>query len=718
MIYRDKAVQLYVFGSRAEGTTTEGLESDRDVLECYEDIELIQEIDQATGEQFTMYGYIFKDEKTHPGYVKLQLCAHDLPLSSEHTECFRSLAFYRNLISDEDRLLLSNNYGRMKYSCDEINGPARTDIISTTKYHTTLDRIFALKCDTWPSQASNWFMKPAREFWPHTRIQHLIRRFGCFVTPVGHIESESNIVEWRLSLSEAERYLIWSLNETQFKCIVMMKILTKQFIKSRYPDSITSYHCKNVVFSVIETTEECLWHPRNFVQCVNMCLLRLLQFVDNGYIPQYFIPENNLLKHKLNRTNRKKVANIIRSMLENHDYRYFLSVEIDNINGMLVSCFSGLGYSITNARQERIKHLICTLVLPIMGQFAYWRGSIFSEQLVVKHDNSPRETLSCVITKHFKLLSQLQKSVIEFNTIRSFSAAGLMDLMTSHLLSSLGHHLLALGTIQCNVQLDEQTQLFHMGFRYIREGYQDDNISNGLKIAHVLYRCGLFKEALCRLEHIEEKLVSPNRRQTIQICKCRDMTQQISENDIEILSTHSLESSLGNVTAHCVFYLGTELMLTPKALVYELFRSSGYEIEIEGCYDNWMRHAVVDPAILLFYLQFICFRELGDVHSQDKALLNITMSIADDQNLGHTETALNILGHCFMEQACYGEALNCFVRSLSYDIRCNTDKYPSTVFKHHIKQLHHHNAAKIHLCVLISHLLRLQADKQNTERVD
>ncbi|XP_045172576.2 uncharacterized protein LOC123534406 [Mercenaria mercenaria] len=300
------------------------MESDRDVLECYTDIELIQSLADATGEVFTFYGYTFNDDKTHPGYVKLQFCAHDIPLGADHIETFRSnVSFYKYLILENDQLLLKNGYGKMKLTCDELNGPARTDIISTSKYKTTLDRIFALKCSTWPQQASGWFKKEARKFWPHKIVQDLLRTFGCFITPVGHTESEIRAVEWRLSLSEAERILSWTLNETQFKCIVLMKLLTKQFIKAKFPDSITSYHCKNVVFSVIETTEENMWQPGKIVMCVHTCLVRLLHFVARGNIPRYFIPENNLLRHKLNERNRLQVEEILRRMVENCDYKFF-----------------------------------------------------------------------------------------------------------------------------------------------------------------------------------------------------------------------------------------------------------------------------------------------------------------------------------------------------------------------------------------------------------
>lgn len=332
---------------------------------------------------------------------------------------------------------------------------------------------------------------------------------------------------------------------------------------------------------------------------------------------------------------------------------------------------------------------------------------MLSEKLTEQNVSNERTRISSAILKHFKLLSELQKSVIEYRDKRAISAsnaANLMDMMSSHVCVSLGHHLLSFAVSVDLLTTYQRETLYKMGFQYIREGLRHDSVSNNLKCSHVLYRCGLFSEALIRLKGIEEKLIDPAKRSSIPICCCWDTNQMVPDEDIKILSTRSLDSLIGNVASYCVFYSRTEMALTPTALVYEMFRSTGHEADPDEGRYQWMQHAVVDSTILLFYLKFLCFRALGDVLNQEKSLLDILNAISKDHNLGHVESALNILGHCFVEQGFYEAALRCFVRSLRYSVDNNPDKFPTKGARRYIMRLHNHNAAKWHLCVCLFHI--------------
>jgi tetratricopeptide (TPR) repeat protein len=345
-----------------------------------------------------------------------------------------------------------------------------------------------------------------------------------------------------------------------------------------------------------------------------------------------------------------------------------------------------------------------------MDQFAYWRHKMLTT-VVSEISLNKNMILPNAITIHFDMLTKLQKSVIEYKKLRSFNAAMLMDIMSSHLCSSIGHHLLTFGTLVDEEKPLLQRATFLMGFRYIREGCKDDSISNKLKCAHVLFRCGLFQTALNVLEQIEDSLAVQHAA-VIPICCCRGMTKQSTKADVEIMLTHSLESVLGNVTAHCVYYLGTELQMAPSVLIYEMFRSFGHEIEVTDMRRKWMLHAAVDPVIMLFYLKYVCYLEIGDTENQETALSELCNTINEDPNLGHTETALNILGYCFMERGMYEEAFQCFRKSLFYDLAQDTDKFPISESKHHVKRLLEHNAAKIHLCVLVARVLQSHMSEQ------
>ena len=65
--------------------------------------------------------------------------------------------------------------------------------------------------------------------WPTTDVVASSLESGFFLFPVGHRLSESRDLEWRVSPSLTERYLMLSLNSTYVKCYVLLK-LVKTFL--------------------------------------------------------------------------------------------------------------------------------------------------------------------------------------------------------------------------------------------------------------------------------------------------------------------------------------------------------------------------------------------------------------------------------------------------------------------------------------------------------
>ncbi|KAH3842124.1 hypothetical protein DPMN_115612 [Dreissena polymorpha] len=79
-----------------------------------------------------------------------------------------------------------------------------------------------------------------------------------------------------------------------------------------------------------------------------------------------------------------------------------------------------------------------------------------------------------------------------------------------------------------------------------------------------------------------------------------------------------------------------------------------------------MNCAEVDARPFLHYLQYITYGGLGERDNQLQAL-GVLESLFDDSNdihLYHTETALNLLGHCFEMEGDYDQALHYYNESL------------------------------------------------------
>ncbi|KAH3820897.1 hypothetical protein DPMN_122646 [Dreissena polymorpha] len=80
-----------------------------------------------------------------------------------------------------------------------------------------------------------------------------------------------------------------------------------------------------------------------------------------------------------------------------------------------------------------------------------------------------------------------------------------------------------------------------------------------------------------------------------------------------------------------------------------------------------MDSAEVDAGPFLYYLQYLTYRTLGERDKQLHALRVLKSYIFDIRNhtnLYHTETAVNLLGHCCEKEEDYEGALHYYELSL------------------------------------------------------
>jgi hypothetical protein len=116
-----------------------------------------------------------------------------------------------------------------------------------------------------------------------------------------------------------------------------------------------------------------------------------------------------------------------------------------------------------------------------------------------------------------------------------------------------------------------------------------------------------------------------------------------------------------------------------------MFRSTQKDLANRDIFDMWMDFAVVDSLPYLYFLQFKTYSRLGRQDDKQRALFNIAKSIDVEPNLGHSETALNLLGQCMEEENYVNNAFKCYARSLQIRGR--------------------NNSAKVHICKLINKLI-------------
>jgi hypothetical protein len=129
--------------------------------------------------------------------------------------------------------------------------------------------------------------------------------------PIGLKGSPDEDSEWRMSFSAAESKLVHCMNHTQFMCYGMLKIFMKEALDVKDANEqslLCSYFMKTVLFWVIQRNKNFKWSPPNLLSGFWMCFKDLSSRVQEGYLPNFFIPENNMFRSKIYGHSQQKLC--------------------------------------------------------------------------------------------------------------------------------------------------------------------------------------------------------------------------------------------------------------------------------------------------------------------------------------------------------------------------------------------------------------------------
>ncbi|KAK3104764.1 hypothetical protein FSP39_009621 [Pinctada imbricata] len=189
-----------------------------------------------------------------------------------------------------------------------VHGPCLSGSVGSDEF----DFAISIQCYCWPDMANGWIHRDRVNAWPPYEILQSIVQNGCHVVPVGDPDSPYGQHEWRISFSVAERTLMHSLNHAQFLIYNLLRLSLKRIIGRIAPDVLCSYFMKTTLFYTSENTSIEFWRADNLETCFRLCLSVLYDYVDHKYCPNYFIPEYNMIKRKINQSNRHQMLDIIR----------------------------------------------------------------------------------------------------------------------------------------------------------------------------------------------------------------------------------------------------------------------------------------------------------------------------------------------------------------------------------------------------------------------
>lgn len=267
-----------------------------------------------------------ESSKLHPGYALLRILGSD---TSTNDNRYLSSQKIRNR---DKRCIRYADFGGLLSSFGGIpcllHGPAFTFDISRRNYQepavghaTSLDLVFSIRCDEWPSVADEWIERK-RSGWPSGTMIAEAVKMGCDLVPIGPAGNSMEDEEWRISLVRAERHLVHTLNSAQLKTLVILKIIFKYGVFGEiFHKRISSYVAKTAFFWTTEENNGGQWEDRHCIHYLSLCLRQLLYFVANLFCPNYFIRDCNVLRQKLNDLEKQNFVDTLDNFITKDNFK-------------------------------------------------------------------------------------------------------------------------------------------------------------------------------------------------------------------------------------------------------------------------------------------------------------------------------------------------------------------------------------------------------------
>ena len=169
-----------------------------------------------------------------------------------------------------------------------------------------------------PTIVKQW-MSLRKGNWPSQNVKNRIALFPAFLAPVGQKGTVNEDLQWRLCFNLSEHVLVSSLNDTQFRVLVFLKLL-KTVTFEPICKGVTSCLIKNIVFQLCDYIPVEYFIPNFFLCLVNEALHLLADGISNECVDYFMIPDRNLLKGKLTQKQKNNLLDTIDVFLDTGSY--------------------------------------------------------------------------------------------------------------------------------------------------------------------------------------------------------------------------------------------------------------------------------------------------------------------------------------------------------------------------------------------------------------
>ncbi|KAH3811900.1 uncharacterized protein LOC127833714 [Dreissena polymorpha] len=679
----NQPIEHFCFGSQSEGTIMLGLNTDVDILRRIPSINIMRR-DSTTWKK-GMLNCLMLCIKGYPQHFYLQVFRSDKPKPAKSKTTFGNGML---LSYGKDCVLLNSEFFRKHF---EILLQTCSDNQSTytagpsASFSDDIDIVHALSVSCDIPELRSWLDRPRQGDWPTPKLFEDAKQCAWFLVPVGNPSSHITNTQWRLSPNLIERKLMFSLNITQLKCYVLLKLF-KRFITLELEQQVgelTSFHCKTVLFYTLERTpfKEC-----NLAMLLKLCLQTLQKFLKDGVCPHYIIDGVNLFDGKLTRTQRhalhKKVTELIDNNLQEFVY-YF-----DDATRL-------------SSDQRFISH-VC-----IRSKLAFERIQWFHFMMLCFHCfiGKPIDYVGDQLTR----LIDKCKEIINYHNANSFEIQAALEILKT--LLSFRCSIQAVPAIQSGVSINQDvmdsfresvqvadaanqinnfSEMLSYGIlaseikscsinKHVIETFEKAIETNGfssrLKLASLMYCSGNLQSAKFILEYAERLFIQYTLKA---LCRCFNYYNRYINHRkmFENKPNPSIESKI----ALCIIFLSNEAPCVPPVLLYEMTKAGfapdyreniRIKMELSG-------EARVDARVFIYYLQYLTYGGLGNREKQiavltkfedyisthfDDRILDLHRDHGRNREISHMATALNMLGHCWEMEGDLSKAVNFYEQS-------------------------------------------------------
>ncbi|XP_063416269.1 uncharacterized protein LOC134697912 [Mytilus trossulus] len=535
-------------------------------------------------------------EETKPGYAMLCLMNNPNALILDKCKKVRGENFLSSALLKKTFLNELNPV---------VHGPCISDIDNNFDFA----RCFHSKSLL---QFSSRWVKRSNNTWPNENTKQIVIDHGVLLVPIGAKGSPNEELEWRISFSVGEKFLIYTFNHTQLICYALMKILLKDVINtdSRCTDILCSYYLKTLMFWLSEESQPSVWTPDNLIPCFMRCFSRLIYCVQYQVFPHYFIPENNLFENKIEHVEGLDRKHCIRKLrqLFSGGWRYIL----ENLFPKQISHVSVLSCNVQNEPRISYYEDINTLL----------KTNIFLRIASVsgKNNNTRRAV----------------HSIMAYNSTK-------LKYLYVYFLSKVCHNECQSFPLSSAISNKNQYKQYNTCLSYLLMNINHDIVSGWLMLASFFYKEKQYEKSL---------LIS-----MYALSKCTPAIfcggTELSDSQLLLVKTHVKQKPgvvrlLKFVMADNVVFATTSF--SPVELLIE---ANGYGIR---------------PVVYAHFLSFLCNYHLKNVPKCTSSIRRLERTIAIDNVFGNDlgvlsksyyflGTALHLKGHNKSARTAFCEAL-------------------------------------------------------------